>query len=848
MKKKKVPIWIIAFGLNFLVAFLAIIPAIIRGHGYLVMSHDYAAEQIAYNTLLVEAIKSGDFFWNWSIDIGSNFLESFAFYNLGSIFTWLLCLVPVSAVPKAMGWMLMLKFACAGATASAFLKRHLDKPLPILIASMLYAFSGFQCVTVVFYHFQDAAVFFPLLLIGLEKLVEEKKHGRLALACAINALCNYVFFVSEVIFLILYYIVRYLWPSLSKCYEKGENRSTSYEYGDNSSIGYQKREKFGKKKGIGFGIKLNISGIVDLLRPIGCCMLEGILGCMMSGILLIPSIMGTLHNSRVSNTMERPNWFTITTSDLLLTIKAFFFPAEAMSHYSAVTRTTWMSNEIYLPLFGATFVIAYMLSKKDGLSRFYKVCLVILMIPIFNGVFMMFNSEIYRRWYYMLALFMALGSVRVLEDLQAYKWKAAIGISAGILGFYFLMTGYPFGSVDWSQSSAGNGQNMIFIPSLYLKNGLIAVLSLGLLTLLTACCHKYRRILFLGFTAVLSAFLLHSTIHQYDRIIDNTAIDFRSFDQSYAESVISYLTEIPEELDSDVLPYRYCIDEGLGYTYYNLAMMGRLPSIGSFISTVNSSVIDYYASIGSERNTWTNDLDNGNRELLGARYILTTKEQPQYQLIRDYTNSNGQVMHLYENDAALPVGFAYDTYMLRSQYDRYENKYKQLIMLSTMVIDDKDEELVASVLSPYDKEVSGDWPVFTPTADNPTQVTFNHDPIDREPILAAAEQRKQECSTDFQVTDNAFSFRIAVENPRVVLMSVPYSEYWSATVNGEPADVINSNGLMAVIVPAGENEIRMNYVYTPMKYAVLCTVLGILLWGGYVMVCKRYCGRKETLG
>ena len=144
--------------------------------------------------------------------------------------------------------------------------------------------------------------------------------------------------------------------------------------------------------------------------------------------------------------------------------------------------------------------------------------------------------------------------------------------------------------------------------------------------------------------------------------------------------------------------------------------------------------------------------------------------------------------------------------------------------------------------------MSGDWPVFTPTAANPTQVTFNHDPIDREPILAAAEQRKQECSTDFQVTDNAFSFRIAVENPRVVLMSVPYSEYWSATVNDVPADVINSNGLMAVIVPAGENEIRMNYVYSPMKYAILCTVLGILLWGGYVMVCKGYCGRKETLG
>ena len=829
MKKKEVPIWIIAFGLNFLVAFLAIIPAIIRGHGYLVMSHDYAAEQIAFHTLMNETIRSGNLFWNWSIDLGSNFLESFAFYNLGSPFTWLFWLMPSAMVAKAMGWVLILKFACAGATSGVFLQRHINKRSLILIASMLYAFSGFQCTTVVFYHFQDAAVFFPLLLIGLEKLVEEKKHGRLALACAINALCNYVFFVSEVIFLIIYYIVRYIWPQFPKCYEKN---------GEDSS-----------GKAIWIGVKINKTEIVELLKPVGFCMIEGMIGCIMSGILLIPSIVGMLHNSRVSNIMERLDWFTISTSEIISFIKAFFLPAEAMGNYSIVTENTWMSNEIYLPLFGCTFVIAYLLSKKDWLSRFYLVCLVILMVPLFNSVFMMFNSEIYRRWYYMLALFLALGSVRVLDDLQSFKWKEAVLITIALLVFYFVMTTFPFSSVDWSQTTAeSNKQNMLYVPALYLKSGVIAIFSLGLLVMLTICFNKYRTALFFGSTAVLSAFLLYSTIHQYDQVIDNTGIDFQAFDQSYAESVISYLTEIPEELDSDVLPYRYCIDEGLGYTYYNLAMMGRLPSIGSFISTVNSSVMDYYAAIGSERNTWTNDLDNGNREILGAKYILTALEQPQYKLINDYTNSNGQLMHLYENESALPVGFSYDSYMLRSQYDRYENRYKQLIMLNTLIINDEDEELVSTVLKPFDTNVSGDWPIFVATEKQQKQVLIDHDPIDRELIVAASGERRQECSENFLVSDNAFSFDINVADARAVLMSVPYSEYWSATVNGEKADIINCNGLMSVLVPAGENRIQMNYIYTPMKYAVLCTVLGILLWGGYVMVCKRYCGRKETLG
>ena len=66
------------------------------------------------------------------------------------------------------------------------------------------------------------------------------------------------------------------------------------------------------------------------------------------------------------------------------------------------------------------------------------------------------------------------------------------------------------------------------------------------------------------------------------------------------------MTEIPGELDRDVLPYRYYFDEGIGHTYYNLAMTASLPSINSFISTIHPSVMEFYDAIGIGRGTWTN--------------------------------------------------------------------------------------------------------------------------------------------------------------------------------------------------------------------------------------------------
>ena len=169
----KLRVWQLAFLVNLLAAMLAVVPFLIRDHGYFAMSHDFTAQEIAFNIFMNDTIKSGNLLWNWGLDLGSNFLETFSFYNVGSVFLWFTLLFPAKVIPRVMGWMVILKFAVAGACAAAFLERHVKERWLVVMASLLYAFSGFQCSSVVFYHFQDPVALFPLMLLGLECLIED---------------------------------------------------------------------------------------------------------------------------------------------------------------------------------------------------------------------------------------------------------------------------------------------------------------------------------------------------------------------------------------------------------------------------------------------------------------------------------------------------------------------------------------------------------------------------------------------------------------------------------------------------------------------------------------------------
>lgn len=826
MKKRNIPIWAAAFFVNLLVGAVAMGFFIFQNNGYFAMYYDYTAQEIPFNIFMNETVKSGNLLWNWGIDLGSNFLESFSFYNIGSVFFWLMLLVPAKMVPQAMGWMLVLKFAVAGATSAAYFARHVEKKIVVIIGSMLYAFSGFQCSTVVFYHFQDAVALFPLMMIGLEQLVEEKKKGRLALACLLNVLSNFVFFVAEVMFLVLVYVVRYLVPQFPEWNRIRKREKEAYAAARAESVKIESAEAVieseTKKK------------LLVMLAPVGSCMLEGLLGMVMAGTLLLPTINGLMNNDRVSQYMQGQKWLTMTTSNWLEMIKAFFMPADPMCQYSSVIRDTWMSNAAYLPLFGMLFVIVYILNKKkDWLGCLLKICFLVAAIPILNNVFTLFSDELYRRWYYMLILMMILATLKVLDRPKEYRIWPGFLLHTAVIGLFVLLTA----AVDWDNA----GNEIVYYEERYILLIVLAVLGSILAVLTVKTKFRVRHVLCMLAVMGYCVFSLAYTVYKYQMTTDNSNYNYRNFNnKTYAENVVAYLTEFTGQFDRNVLPYRYYIDEGIGHTYYNLGLTNSLPTLNSFNSTVNPSIMEFYEQIGDERLTWTNSGYQGVREILGGKYILSMAKQKEYTYQEELVNSNGQIMYVYENENALPVGYTYDSYMTRSEFAAYNSQARPAVMLRTLVVEDEDAETVAGILPHYDVADYGET-----MAD-----TMKNTIVIKKSIRNAVEDRREECSQKFEQGDNYFCSTITADAEKYAFFSVPYDKCWKAAVNGDKAEILNINGLMAVRVGAGENVIRFDYDYLPVKAGIACSVSGIVLFGVYMIsgtLQRKRDNRKESI-
>lgn len=771
------PCWAWAFLINLAVALAAVAPSIIGNNGYMAMSHDFSAQEITFNMLMNDTVKSGNLLWNWGIDLGSNFLEAFSFYNVGSIFFWFTLLFPAGYMTRVMGWMIILKYAVAGAASAAYFGRHIKNKTLVIFASLLYAFSGFQCSTVVFYHFQDQAALFPLLLIGLELLVEEKKRGRLAIACVLNLLSNYVFFVGEILFLVAYYVFRYLVPQI-------------------------------KAKGRTFR---------EYARPILDCMLEGIIGISAAGVILVPAVYGTLANSRISSHITGDAWLTMTSRDWLLLLKAVLVPAEAMNSTSSITGADWMSNAAYLPMAGLVLVLAYMFTKKDWISGMLKLGMVVAAVPVLNSVFMFFNVAPYRRWYYMVILIMALASAKVLERTDEYRIRAAAACTAFLYGIYWIMLNVA----KWD----AYGTELVLRRKWYYFGMAVGIGG----TIATLVVVKWVRKslcsrVMCALTALFSCLVLTATVYEYGATTDNTGLDFKVFEDTYGESVDHYLTEIPRMLDRDVLPYRYYFDEWIGHTYYNLAMANSLPSINSFISTVHPSIMEFYDLLGPGRLTWTNAENTGTRELLSARYVVSAARQPEYEYLSELTNSNGQTMYLYENTDALPMGFTYDHFIARSEFEALDLALRPGAMLGTLVVRDEDAEKAAEVI-PHAPEA------------------FLAD-LSQEQRKEFISQRKKEASTSFVQGDNFFEAHITAGSDKYAFFSVPYDKCWNAEVNGQEQEILNINGLMAVRVSEGENVISFRYEYAPLKYGILLSVIGAAAYAVYLAAAWR--GKRKN--
>ena len=622
-----------------------------RNGGIFTYYGDYNCQQIAFYMHAHELVTSGQIGWDWNTDLGVNFIGSYSFYLLFSPFFWLTLPFETSMVPYLMAPLFVLKFMTCAVTSYFYIIRFVKDRRFAVIGGLLYAFSGYCIYNLFFNHFLDVVAFFPLILIGLEMLITEDRHGPFALAVALNAIVNYWFFIGEVVFTVLYFFIRITDKNVS--------------------------DKFKKFLFVGA---------------------ESVMGLLAAAVVVLPSVLAILDNPRTGadNFINGWNlWLYYSEQRIPAIIASFFFPPDMPSKQNMFTGqgAQWASMAGWLPLFGMSGVIAYCRCvKNDWLKKMIIACCVFALVPVLNSLFILFNHSFYARWYYMFILMLVLATAKALES-SAEGGENSVDLRKGLIPSICVIVGlililfltpvhYNDGNWElgllyndsWFFLSAGFAVVCSFLATLlwflqkkkYYRN---------LLVLLTACiCGIY------GFAYI----NLGYTFAGDHKEIINDAVG------------LSEEMEIPTSKNEFARADFYECFENMGI-YWNI------PSIRCFHSVVTPSIMEFYPTVDVKRDVSSKPEFShyALRALLSVKYIYsdaneTTENSNLCEGFEYLKTENGY--HIFENTNYIPMGFTFTKYITEDQYYSIHESLRSEVLLSSIVLNESQAKLYGQYL------------------------------------------------------------------------------------------------------------------------------------------------------
>lgn len=168
------------------------------------MYHQYAP----FFSELWHKIRNGEsLYYSWDNGMGTNFISLMAYY-LASPTNWIIALFPQKYIVEIMDAMIVLKLSASSVTMSYYLSKHFNtKKCTIALFGMFYALSGYIAAYSWNIMWLDCILLFPLVMLGLERLVKENKGLLYCITLGLSILTNYYIAIMVCLSVILYFIV-----------------------------------------------------------------------------------------------------------------------------------------------------------------------------------------------------------------------------------------------------------------------------------------------------------------------------------------------------------------------------------------------------------------------------------------------------------------------------------------------------------------------------------------------------------------------------------------------------------------------------------------------------------------
>ena len=219
-KKRNIDFYLL-YTLVFLAVALALYLKFFANGKSLVWSHDGVPQHLnslAYygkylrkvlHTLFIEHKLSLPL-WDMHIGYGSDILTTLHYYVIGDPLTLLSVFVPASKTEALYAFLIFLRIYLAGIAFSRYSFYHKNSKQATFMGTMIYIFAGWTIYAAMKHpYFSNPMIYLPLILLGIDKIYKKQKPYVFIWSVALAGLSNFYFFYMLGIFMVLYAIFRY---------------------------------------------------------------------------------------------------------------------------------------------------------------------------------------------------------------------------------------------------------------------------------------------------------------------------------------------------------------------------------------------------------------------------------------------------------------------------------------------------------------------------------------------------------------------------------------------------------------------------------------------------------------
>ncbi|AKP64186.1 glycosyltransferase [Levilactobacillus koreensis JCM 16448] len=334
--------------------------------------------------------------WSWTFGIGADKLTTLAYYVLGDPFAYLLALLPTKMLETGYGWMVIARLYVSGLAIIPLAKQYHFRPSSQWLGALAYAFTGYSLMVGVHHpFFLLPMIFFPLLLVGINRILEGHSWTLLGLITGITVLSNFYFAYILGLGSLIYLLIRW-----RHCQTAGT---------------------------------LKIKGWQVLLRSI----LAAVGGLLVSGILILPSALMMLSSTRTNGTFA--NGLTLYPISYYLQLGNTVLTTGNALNYWAVLGISSLS------FLGCIYVLRHFRTYRY-LAGTLVLCAVGLLFPAVAAFFNVFSTPS-NRWLLLVAVPVTLALMTLFDhfnELEPRDGWWLLGGSLALLLVVYAGNGFIF--------------------------------------------------------------------------------------------------------------------------------------------------------------------------------------------------------------------------------------------------------------------------------------------------------------------------------------------------------------------------------------------------------------------